>query len=347
MARSQQRTALFYDAPLSTREDLALLKGMLLFFDDIVVFSTPEHPARPPAINWHLCAPLAERGLLRFVDPRGVTTPHAEVIIRSTLHRAAMENAERWLAAATGGDWDIEVPRLQGLFSRSLPIEAGQSPGSYDPGSLELFKLLAQDGWLLPDDASATEWVVMAGLPSVANSILAQAVRATAAAYGRWVEPVATRRDEAKVFTAILDNAVGDVGPSDVVASDLFGVTLDLSDVGLDDILDFRARHRREFHAYVAALHALVASGDSAGRSASLIDEANRLRELQLKRWTKLGPGVSLGIVGAAWTLASEDLLGALIAAAPAGSHLSPDGPIRVSAYTYTLRPDTELGGDG
>ncbi len=76
MARSQRRTALFYDAPLATPEDVALLKGMLLFFDDIAVFSTPEHRSRPPAIDPHLAAPLAERGLLRFVDPRYVTPSH-------------------------------------------------------------------------------------------------------------------------------------------------------------------------------------------------------------------------------------------------------------------------------
>src|SRR5688572_10171422 len=100
MARSQRRTALFYDAPLSTPEDIALLKAMLLFFDDIAVFSTPEHVSRPPMIDRYLCAPLAERGLLQFVSPRVVMTPQTEVVIRATLHRAAIEKAEHWLGAA-------------------------------------------------------------------------------------------------------------------------------------------------------------------------------------------------------------------------------------------------------
>ncbi len=350
MARSQQRTALFYDAPLSTREDLALLKGMLLFFDDIVVFTTPEHRARRAATDSHLWGPLAERGLLRFVDPRDVTTSHTEVIIRSTLHRAAMENAEHWLAAAAEGAWNIEVPRLQGHFSRSASVRTTESSGSRDPRSLELFKLLAQDGWLLPDDSTGDEWVVVPGIPSVANSLLAQAVRATARGRGWLIEPVATRRDETKVFTAIVDGAVENVGVSNVVMSDLSAVALNFSDVEPDDIVDFRARHRSEFRAYLDALHALVASApgsdDTPDRRASLANEANRLRELQLSRWPNLGPGASLGIIGATWTLVSGDLLGALIGAAAAWSHLVPDGPIPVSAYTYTLCPDTELGGD-
>ena len=349
MARRQRRTALFYDAPLSTAEDLALLKGMLLFFDDIAVFSRPEHPSRPPAIDPYLAVPLAERGLLQFVDPRDVTTSHTEVIVRATLHRAATENAEHWLAAAAGGAWDIEVPRLQGHFSGPVLIKTSEFSASRDPSSLELFKLLAQEGLLFPDESTDDEWVVIPGNASVVNSILAQAVRATAGQQGRLIEPVATRRDEARVFTAILDAAVENVGASDVVMSDLSAVTVDLSKVGLDDILDFRARHRSEFRAYVLALQALLASAPSSrdlvDRRAALVDEAHRLRELQLRRWTKLGAAVSLGIVGAAWTLASGDLLGALIAGTAAGSQRLPDGPTPVSAYTYILRPDTELAG--
>ena len=349
MARRQRRTALFYDAPLSTPEDVALLKGMLLFFDDIAVFSTPKHLARLPAIDPYLSAPLAERGLLQFVDPRAVMTSHTEVIVRATLHRAAMENAEHWLAAIASGDWDIEVPRLQGRFSDPLVVKTSEFSAARDPGSLELFKLLAQEGLLFPDESTDDERVVIPGIASVANSILAQTVRATAAQQGRLIEPVATRRDEAKVFTAILDATVENVGASDVVMSDLSAVTLDLSEVGLDDILDFRARHRSEFRNYLLALQALLASGPSSrdlvDRRAALVDEAHRLRELQRRRWTKLKATVSLGIIGAAWTLASGDLLGALIAGTAAGSQLLPDGPTPVSAYTYMLRPETELAG--
>jgi hypothetical protein len=158
------------------------------------------------------------------------------------------------------------------------------------------------------------------------------------------IEPVATRRDEAKVFTAILEDAVENVGAADAVMSDLSAVTLNLSQVGLDDILDFRARHRSEFRAYVLGLQALLGSaptsGDLADRRAALVDDARRLRELQQRRWPNLGSGASLGIIGAAWTLASGDLLGALIGAA--GAQLLPVGPTPVSAYTYILRADTE-----
>ena len=339
MARSQRRTALLYDAPLSTQEDLALLKGMLLFFDDIALFSTPAHRSGPPAIDPHLSAPLVDRGLLQFVDPRYLTASHTEAIVRATLHRAAMENEERWVAAAAAGDWYLDVPRLQERF----PGPAPASPT--DAGSLELFKLLAQEGLLFPDESTDHDFFVVPGSASVANSILAQAVRATAGQQGWSIEPVATRRDEARVFSAIVDGAVENVGASDVVMSDLPAVTLNFRQVGLDDILDFRTRHRSEFRAYVLALQALLApapnSPELATRRAALVDEAHRLLELQLRRWTKDAGVVSLGIVGAAWTLASGDLLGALIGSA--GSQLLPDGGTPVSAYTYILRPDTEL----
>ena len=348
MARSQRRTALFYDAPLSTPEDVALLKSMLLFFDDIAVFSTPERRSRPPAIDPHLAAPLAERGLLQFVDPRYVTPAHTEAVIRATLHRAAMENEERWLAAATAGDWYLDVPRLQERFPSAALIKASDLSSPGDLGSLELFKLLAQDGLLFPDESSHDDWAIP-GNASVVNSILAHAVRATAGQQGWLIEPVATRRDEARVFSAILDGAVENVGVTDVVVSDLSAVTLDVCQVRLDEILDFRARHRSEFRAYVLALQALLASASStrhlADRRAALADEAHRLRQLQRKRWTKLEGAVSLGIVGAAWTLGNGDLLGALIGGTAAGSQLLPHGPTRVSTYTYIVRPDTEIAG--
>ena len=349
MARSQRRTALFYDTPLSTPEDVALLKAMLLFFDDLAVFSAPEQRSRPPMIDPYLSAPLTERGLLQFVNPRVVLTPQTEVIIRSSLHRAAAENAEHWLAAAAAGDWDIDVPRLQGRLPGPGPMTTGELSRSGHPGSLELFKFLAQDGLLFPDESTDDEWLVTPGMASVVNSILAQTVRATAGGQGRFVEPIATRRNEARVFTAILHDAIENVSASDVVMSDLSAVTLDFSRVGLDDILDFRTRHRGELRAYVFALHALLASGPKspnfADRRAALADQANRLRELQRRRWTNLGATVSLAIIGAAWTLGTGDLLGAMIGDAAAGRRLLPDGRTPVSAYTYIVRPDTEPAG--
>lgn len=348
MARSQRRTALLYDAPLSTREDVALLKSMLLFVDDIAVFSTPGNRSGPPVIDPHLSEPLVERGLLQFVDPRDVTSPHTEVIVRAALHRAVMENAEHWTAAAARGDWHIEVPRLQGRFSSPLSITTGEFSPAPDQRSLELFKLLAQEGVLFPDESADDEWLSIPGIASVANSILAQAVRATAGEQGRLIEPVATRRDEARVFTAILQDAVENVGASDVVATDLPAVSLNLAEAGLDDILDFRARYRSEFRAYVLALQGLLApptSRDLVDRKAALADEAHRLQELQRRRWTKVGPPVSLGLIGATWTLATGDLLGAQIARAAAGSKLLRGGRTPVTAYTYILRPDIELAG--
>jgi hypothetical protein len=334
--------ALLYDAPVSSPEDVALLKSMLLFFDDLAVFWTPQHRSRP-VIDPSLCAPLAERGLLHFVDPRNVAAAHAETI-GAALYRAVMEHEEQWLAAAAAGDWYIEVPRLQERFPSRLAIGPGEFSPSRGPGSLELFKLLAQEGWLFPDESTDDEWILTPGYASVANSILAQAVRAAAGGHGQLIEPVATRRNEARVFTAILDDAVENVGASDVVMSDLPAVTLDFSHVGLDDVLDFRSRHRNECDAFVTGLLALLASApksnELADRMAALVEKAHRLVEEQRRRWSSIEGRVSLGVVGASWTLASGDLLGAVIGTTAPGSQLLPYGPTRVSAYTFILRPD-------
>jgi|GEM_PF-5629645 hypothetical protein len=349
MARSQRRTALLYDAPLSTPEDIALVKSMLLFFDDVVIFAEgAAPPSRQPTLDLRLSEPLVERGLLRFAVPDGATRSRTEVVVRATLHRAATEKAEHWIAAVSAGDWDADVPRLQGRFSSPGLVKEGESSPSRAPSSLELLKLLAQDGLLLSDESTDDASIVRPGIASVSNSILAQAVRVAAREQGWLIEPVATRRDEARVFTAILDDAVENVAVLDVVTSDLSAVTLDLTRVGLDDLCDFRARHRNEFRAHVLALQALLAPAPApagpAGRKAALVDEAHRLRELQRRRWPTLGAGASLGIVGATWTLAGGDLLGALIGAPD--SQLLPVGPTPASAYTYLVRADPEMPAD-
>lgn len=343
MARSQRRTALLYDAPLATPEDVALLKGMLLFFDDIAIFSTPANSPRSPPLDPRLAAPLVDRRLLQFVAPLELTRTQTETIVRAALHRAVMETADQWLAAAAAGDWDFDVPRLQGLSSGTDLMRLSDAAARPDPGSLQLLKFLAQDGLLLSDDAPGDDRIVIPGIATVANSILAQAVRTTASEQGWLIEPVATRRDEAKVFTAIIEDAVENVRAADVVASELSPVTVDLVRVGLNDLMDFSTLYRSQFRAHLLALRALVAPGpaDVAARKAALVDEAQRLRDLQRRRWPELaGAGMSLGIVGASWTLASGDLLGALIGAA--GSQLLPVGPTPVSAYTYVLRADAE-----
>lgn len=347
MARSQRRTAFFYDAPVSTPEDVALLKAMLLFVDDVAVFAPPVHPSRPPAIDPLLSDPLVQRGLLHFVEPRSVTATHIEAIVRAALYRAVAENEDHWRAAATAGDWYIDVPRLQERFPAPVLVTTRESSAPRDERSLELFKLLAQEGLLFPDESTDEEWVVTPGVASVANSILAQALRARAREQGWLIEPVATRRDEARVFSAILEDAVENVRGSDVVMSDLSPVALDFCRVALDDILEFRAAHRREFRDYALALQGLPASAPTAGhladRRAALADEADRLRQLQSRRWPSLAAAVSLGIAGAAWSLASGDLLGALIGGAAAGAQLLPgDRQAPVSAYTYLLRPEAE-----
>lgn len=341
MVRSQRHTALLYDAPISTPEDVALLKGMLLFFDDLAVFSSPQHGSRLSAIDPRLAAPLTERGLLHFVDPRVMLASHTEAIVRAALARAAMEQEEHWVAAAAAGDWHLEVPRLQERFPGRQLVASNECPPTRTTDSLELFKLLAQEGSLFSDESTDEDWFAIPGNASVVNSILAQVVRATAMQQGVSVEPVATRRDEARVFSAILDGAVENVGASNVVTSDLSAVTLNFCHVGLDDLLAFRRRHGSEFRAHLLALHALVASGVR-DRNAAIVDEAHRLCELQRRRWNNIEGTVSLGVVGAAWALASGDLLGALIGGTAAGAPLLPGHPTPVSAHTYLLRPDTE-----
>jgi hypothetical protein len=93
-----------------------------------------------------------------------------------------------------------------------------------------------------------------------------------------------------------------------VVTFDLEQVTIDLSPVPLDEVLDFRSQHGTKYRAYARNLRQFVrdfAALDQDGRDQafsdrreSLADTADQLRRLARTSWRRPLASFGLGIVG-------------------------------------------------
>ena len=137
-----------------------------------------------------------------------------------------------------------------------------------------------------------------------------------------------------------------------VVAADLEQVTLDLSTVPLDEVLDFRRQHGKQHRAYARDLRHLVrdltlldqTQRDEAllDRREALADAADDLRRLTRKSWRRPLPTFGLGLAGSAVTLASGNSIGAGITVASALLGLRWQAEPG-SAYTYLFQAQAQL----
>ena len=131
-----------------------------------------------------------------------------------------------------------------------------------------------------------------------------------------------------------------------VVNLDLHQVSFDLDPVPLDDLLEFRAEHRDAHKTYMRNLRGFMAElalidnvGDREGllreRLQEIDDAAHQLRRVTRRSLGKTLGGFSLGLAGTAWSLASGDVLGALLGAGGVKSGLVPDRQGLATAYSY------------
>jgi hypothetical protein len=131
-----------------------------------------------------------------------------------------------------------------------------------------------------------------------------------------------------------------------VVALDLETVSVDLSRVPLDEVLEFRAQHGSEFRAYARNLRSFVAELASlpigerdariCDRQEELADAAHELRRTARRRWIRPLGKAGLALAGAVWNAATGDPIGALVSGG--GGLLEAPESRPVSAYSYLFR---------
>lgn len=345
-----------------TRSDL--MKSMLLFFHGIAL-ALPSHlSSKTIERDASLAVPLAERGLLVNFDP-------AEALDARTARKLAGTLIE--LADLDNYYWKIHSPRSSITFTHW-----GARYGAYS--AAEKFQIALAKRRLLVATKDRDLFKVDRRIRLLVLTVFAQALRARLLERGVVLHPVTESSELAHELWRALgryqpvrtgDNylfpenpygsgeqawsvAADSMDPRQL-ASDLFTVGTDLSDVPLDDVLDFRKENGMHYIAYATELRQFLmtqaalspAERDRAreDRRLYLRDQAAKLRRISRRAFGIRSSVLLLSLAGASWTLTRNDPIGALLAASAAAAQAVPPPGPTVTAYSYLLRSRNLTGG--
>jgi hypothetical protein len=301
---SQLQEVAYHFEPYWSPREGDWIKTLLLFFDGVAVLVPNYMHERPLLTDPTLAQPLADQGLLHRLSPETLvdqTTAEALTDLLDQLIRGgAFDGLEKDTAFA-----ELSYSRLGGHVAVELAeivLEQLRERGLARP---------SEDGVSIPLHPAVRAFVLV---------VLPQLLRAPAEAAGYALQPASTRPRTLSALLHTLDlPALPTAGH--VVALDLEQVTLDLTSIPVDEVLDFRRQHGAEHRQYARDLRQFVrdlASLDHDAREQaftdrreSLADAADQLRRLARKSWRRPLATFGLGIAGSAVSLAHGNVIGA------------------------------------
>ena len=333
-----------------------LMKSMLLFFDGIALALPADLAAETIYRDPVLATPLAEQGLLVNFDPDVTLDAKTAKQLANTLTKvvqlfALEEEWSRSFATLTVSHFGSELaPNAARVLERELAKR----------------RLIA--------------WTKTRGLvgldPEIRLLVLtvfSQALRARLLNRGIVVHPVTDSHLLVMHLRRALDYYQADlrinnrVRANDLYApgrpdnwnradlmdpsqlsADLLDVGTDLSNVPLDEVLDFRKENGAHYRAYAAALRQFLETqtrlspGERAraryDRHLQIHDQAAELRRISRTAFGIRASVLLLSLAGASWTVTRGDPFGALLAGLTAATQAVPAPGQTVTAYSYLLR---------
>jgi hypothetical protein len=324
--------AYYYPEPFWLAREGGWIKNLLLFFDEIAIllpsYMGDKHVVADPT----LAGPIKERGLLRVLEPETFIDDETAAKLTSAVG-----------ALVDTGAFD-ELPEIEGHVELSKSRAVLSNPNRPGGAGDEVLEKLVERGL-----ATASEDGVSVPMhPAVRGAyllILAQLARETGARHGLDLHPVTDARGARTGFRQLLEL---EPMPSrgQVVDLDFQVVGLDLDDIPLDEVLDFKrdsaGAHRRymqnlrSFTLELSMMEQVDRARALADHRKELEEEAQDLRRRSFRAWRNLKDvsAFSLGIAGAAWSVATANPVPAALAAVGAGLKMLPakaDG----GAYSY------------
>jgi hypothetical protein len=315
------------------------IKSLLLFFDGIALLVPDYMYERPLFTDPTLAQPLAEQGLLHRLSP--------ETLVDQATAEALTDLLDRLINAGAFDDLDRDTAFAELSHSRL--------GGTADASLTEIVLEQLRDRGLARDSADGVSIPLHPAVRAFVLIVLPQLLRTPAEAAGYALQPVSARTRHLQALQETLETpALPTAGH--VIALDLEQVTLDLTPVALDEVLDFRRQYGAEHRAYVRDLRHFVrdlASLDRedrqrafADRREALADTADQLRRLARKSWRRPLASFGLGIAGSAVTLISGNPVGAALGAAGARSGFvakpTPPAPTPTCSARKTAYPEVE-----
>jgi len=328
--------AYYYPEPYWGLHEADWLKTLLLFFDEIAILLPRYMRGRPEEADPALAGPMAERGLLRVLEPetfvdeevtQALATAMVELITVGAFDDLPRSGRYAELSRTRLG-WDADIELAQML------VDELQTRGLARP---------TEDGVSVPLHPTVRTTILV---------LLAQLLRGAGRRAQMDLHPVT---DSGWAVDALVDTLSSPGLPSagQVISLDLQEVAVDISSVPLDDVLAFRTDHGLEYRAYMRRLReflAQLASIDDevdraralADRKEELEDEAERLRRSARGAIRRPLAGFALGIAGSAWTAATQDPLGGALAIAGFLVAGLPNSQDR-TAYSYIFAAERSL----
>ena len=331
-------TAYYYPAPYWVSEEGDWIKSLLLFFDEVAILLPDYMRGRHREADPSLAGPLEEQGLLRILEPKEWID--AEV---------AEKLAEVMVDLLAGGVFD-QLPEER-YFA-----ELSQSRIGYG-ADLELAEFLTdelrQRGLARPSE----DGVSIPLHPVVRTTILVilgQLARGAGERRGMVLHPATNWPAAASDLIEALSR---ESMPSceGVVKLDLEPVTLDLSSIPLEEVLELREEYRDAHKAYMRSLRGFMVElgriSDPSEREAELVKRRQEIADLAHDNRRSIGRTVgkslaswSLGLAGSVWSAATGDVLGAAVGMLGAGTGLMPSATETVGAYSYLFAVTSAFG---
>ena len=331
-------TAYYYPAPYWLDDEGDWIKSLLLFFDEVAILLPHYMRGRHRDADPSLAGPLEERKLLRVLEPK----EWIDAEVAETL-------AEIMVELLAGGVFD-------GLPEEHYFAELSQSRIGYGADT-ELAGFLVdelrQRGLARPSE----DGVSIPLHPVVRTTILVilgQLARDAGDRRGMAVHPAT---DCPKAATDLLDALSRESMPSceGVVRLDLEPVTLDLSMIPLEEVLQLREDHQDAHRAYMRSLRGFLVElgriSEPEEREAALLERSQEIADMAHDNRRSVGRSVgksltswSMGIAGGVWSAATGDVLGATVGSLGLGAGLIPGKANTVGAYSYLFAVTSAFG---
>ena len=334
--RLPSEIAYYYPDPYWLADEGGWVKSLLLFFDQVAVLLPSYMRGRHVMADPTLAGPLEDEGLLLVLEPETFVDEATVMQLTDVIE-----------ALVDGGAFDelSDVDRFAELSMSRMGL------GVLGPVARKVADKLRKRG-LATESADGVSIPMHPAVRSSYLLVLAQLARETGARQGFDLHP-ATNGRGSEAFRQLLDlESMPSRGQ--VVDFDTQVVAIDLDDIPLEDILQFKREsdgaHRKymqNLRNFALGLEAMD-EGDRAralaDRRADLEDEAQDLRRRAWTAWRspKDVTGFGLGIAGATWSIATANPIPAALTAIGAGLKMLPSKH-QGSAYSYLFDAQRRL----
>ena len=313
------------------------IKNLILFFDGVALLVPKYMRDRPSFVDPAIVTGLQEHGLLTILEPETVIDQKATKALTTTLVDILASGSLDDLVKEKTKFHELSYSRL-GYFGdpdlAKMIYEELQSRGLAKP---------SEDGVSIPMHPMIRSLILV---------LLAQIIRPIGNERGLSLNPTTDRPEIQEALTELL-NLPTMASSGHVVSLDLQTVGTDVSDVPIDEILEFKAKHIDAYKKYARNLREFMREisqfplenqGEALrDRQDEIKESAYHLQHVAISAWPRRA-SLGLGLSGAIWTMVGGDPIAGLIAMAAGLAGFRGSPPTEVGAFSYLFSAGKRFG---